>query len=80
MMYWHMYPAWGWVFIVLVGIAFAVLAFFVIRALIRSEQSSQYMANPPAKGPTALEILKERYAKGEITQKEFQQMRKDLEQ
>ena len=29
--------------------------------------------------PTALEILKTRYAQGEISQDEYQQMRRDLE-
>ncbi|NOX61650.1 MAG: SHOCT domain-containing protein [Chloroflexi bacterium] len=30
-------------------------------------------------GPTALDILKERYARGEITKSEYQEMRADIE-
>ncbi|MHB1131555.1 MAG: SHOCT domain-containing protein [Chloroflexota bacterium] len=36
--------------------------------------------SPEPRGGRALEILKERYARGEITRDEYEQMRRDLDQ
>jgi putative membrane protein len=76
---WHMrgWPMmgggmWCLIFWVVVAIAVVVLIVFLVRYL-------------TARGPagkaekSSLEILKERYAKGEISKAEFEEMKKDLE-
>jgi putative membrane protein len=59
------------------GVVVIVLIIFGIRALARS--GSNQPAGPA--GPAAnraLDILKERYARGEITKDQFDSMRRDL--
>ncbi len=72
----------GLVIIVVVLLLFllVVAAIVVVAFALRSRN------NPPVVGPSqpgsqqaALDILKERYARGEITREEYQAMRRDLE-
>ena len=49
----------------------ALIAWIIIK-LVRSGQKSS--------SETSLDIIKTRYAKGEITKKEFEQLKKDLSQ
>jgi putative membrane protein len=46
--------------------------------LFRHEKNSHYYT-PKTHPQSAIEILKERYAKGEITKEEFVSMKKDIE-
>lgn len=45
--------------------------FILVRKLLQTSQDSRQEA-------TALDILKQRYAKGEISREEFEQMKKEL--
>lgn len=68
----HMFGFGGgfmWIFWILLIIA-------IVWAVIAMAGKSKH---PPEKQKSALDILKERYAKGEIDQQEFEQKRKDLE-
>lgn len=83
---WHMWSGWGWggmfigviVMLLFWGIVITLL-FFAIRSLIRSNQSGGFRDVHSRERQTPLEILKERYARGEITRQEYQDMRRDLE-
>ena len=61
---------WGWVGVALVHLAlFAVLCIALLVAMFKLGDRS---------GASALEILKIRYAKGEITREEFERMKQEL--
>ena len=75
-----MWFGWGW------GMMFFVPLFFIIGAiaiyyfLISSRQSCHsHYASSNQSNSRALEISVERYAGGEISKEEFQQIRKELE-
>jgi len=66
---WHGYGGgMMWIFWILIIIA---LVWFVAFATRRESSSSE-------SGKSAQDILKERYARGEIEREEFEQKRKDL--
>jgi putative membrane protein len=58
-------------FLLLIGGGIAVVVFAVSRASRRTAR--------PAGEESAIEILRRRYARGEITREEYQAMRQDLE-
>lgn len=65
----------GWI----VGIVFWVLLICLIIGIIRHFASNHEESEKSGESSSrALDILKERYAKGEITSREFEKMKKDI--
>lgn len=64
------------VLVLLVGGGVAVVVWFVVRG---SHGSSQMTRQEPRRESEALEILRQRYARGELDREEFQRMREDLQ-
>jgi putative membrane protein len=74
---------WGSVMMILFWGGIIALAVWTVQSLIRREQGT---AQGPSIGPAPgapreepLEIARQRYAKGEISREEFEQIRNDLQ-
>ena len=63
----------GGIFMMIIGVIIIVGGFFLIRMLM-----NQSKKNVPTTENTALEILKQRYARGEINHEEFEKMKANL--
>lgn len=61
----------GWFFMVLFWVAVIAGIVYFVRWLVSKDREM-------SKEKTALDILKERYAKGEISKEEFEEKKKDL--
>jgi len=70
---WGYMGEWGSIFMII----FWLFVIVGIVALIKGNSFNGGMHH--RRGSSALEILKERYAKGEIERKEFEEKKKDLE-
>lgn len=78
-MYWDQVP-WFWGVGMLIGMGVFVLFWgLVLAGLVLLIRWLWAEARPTTKGDeSALEILKRRYAQGEITREEFETIRRDL--
>ena len=59
-------------------VLFGLLIWALVRWLARSSRAADF-GPPPSREPSALEILRQRYARGEIDTTTFEQMRERLE-
>lgn len=66
-------PWWGIVMFLFWALVIGGVAFLITRLVRQDSQTRSGGADSP------LEILKQRYARGEITREQYQQMRGDLE-
>lgn len=64
---------WGWLGLGLLHmVVFWGLVILAFAALLR------WLGGSPSPGPGATDILKARYAKGELTREQFEQLKRDL--
>ena len=75
----YMGSGFGWVFMILVWILIIAVIVVVIRWAFVSHPASSHPLPPTTARKTALDILQERYAKGEIDREEFLERKRDLE-
>jgi putative membrane protein len=77
---WYMHDGWGWwmvfggIWMLLFWIAIIGLVVWGVRSLMGHKESRT--GTPEKRDP--LDIAKERYAKGEISKEQFEQIKKDL--
>lgn len=67
----------GWIWMLLFWGGLIVLAFWLIRLLFPSAKTQNSDKNAPL---SAQEILKTRYARGELTEEQYQQMSQTVQQ
>jgi putative membrane protein len=79
---WPWHSGWGWGGMMVGGgvlmIAFWVVVILLIVLLVRWLGVSAATHHPEQARPTALDILRERYARGEIDKEEYEQRRRTL--
>lgn len=72
---WFGHTVFGGFFMIFVWVA---VIFFVVWLVREVSGTNKKQDGPAHHGKTALDILNERYAKGEIDRKEFEEKKKDL--
>jgi putative membrane protein len=81
----HMWGDW-WMWLIGIFVMFLfwggmiALVIYAIRAVARSSRVDNERSPTYYKSSSALDILKERYARGEISRDEYLQLRRDLEE
>jgi putative membrane protein len=81
----HMWDGWGWgwpFFFMGTPLLFLVAVVVLVVLLSRSSGSTTTTSGPPAQQPrpdSAMDILRDRYARGEIDDDEFEKRRRVLE-
>lgn len=66
------------IFGLILNVLFWGLLIILIVKLVKSFHCHHYEETEEINGDRSLEIVRERYAKGEIDKKEFEQLKKDL--
>ncbi len=70
---------WGWGGMWFGWLFWLIIIAVIIWAVVRITGSAASRSNSSPSTESPLDILKKRYARGEISREEFEQMKKDLE-
>lgn len=77
---WDHMGSWGWIGMLLMLAFWFSVILLIVWALTGSRGSrSQMPSESPSRGDRSMSILRERFARGEITAEEFEQARRTLE-
>jgi putative membrane protein len=75
----HYYGGMGWIgWLIFFFFALLIAAAIVLFVYLISRSSSQRTRSNPPREEDALEILRRRYAKGDITKEQYDEMREHL--
>jgi putative membrane protein len=75
-MMWHGFDGWGWG---MMGIGMVFMVLFWALAILGVVVLIKWLARGPTGGAEKpLDILRERYARGDITREQFEQMKRDV--
>ena len=75
---WYGHTLFGGFFMIIALVAVIVFVVWVVRELSGGNRSGYGGGSKTDDGKVALDILKERYAKGELTKAEFETMKKEI--
>jgi len=73
-----LFGGWGIVWMIFIFIFIAAIITGIILLIVWMVKKTSYSGYPQDKQGRALDILKERYARGEITKKEYESIKKDI--
>ena len=76
MWHWFGHGGFGWVGMIIMAVFWAVVIGLIIWGVVRMGRRGCCM--PYEHDERALDIARERYAKGEISKEQFEQIKKDL--
>lgn len=68
----------NWLGMVFMGLVFVVIVIVIISLIAGAKNGSHYQMKNMSDTDSAMKILHERYAKGEINEEEYQRMKQNL--
>ena len=75
---WYGHTFFGGFFMIIVWVAVIFFVVWLVRELSGGNRSGHGSGGGTDCGKAALDILKERYAKGELTKEQFETMKKEI--